>query len=258
MRRRRFITLLGGVAAWPVAANGQQAALPVIGFLNSQSPDGFTDRLRGFRQGLKEAGYVEGETVAIVYRWAENQLNRLPELAADLVHRQVTVIVSGGGVPPALAAKGATTTIPIVFVANEDPVRLGLVTSLARPGGNLTGINFFTGELGAKQFGLLRELVPGAVRIGVLVNQQILKPGRRRLRWRRLHAPWGYKSKTSKPAPGAKSLRLLQRSRASDLTRSSSALTPISAPGECKLQTWRRAMRSPHCTTHATFPKPAV
>ena len=179
MRRREFITLLGAVAApvvWPLRLNAQQRAMPVIGFLNSQSPDGFTDRLRGFRQGLKEVGYVEGETVAIEYRWAENQLNRLPELAADLVRRQVAVIVSGGGHPPALAAKAATTTIPIVFVVAEDPVRLGLVASLARPGGNVTGINFFSGELGGKQFGLLREVVPGAVRIGVLVNPANPRP----------------------------------------------------------------------------------
>jgi ABC-type uncharacterized transport system substrate-binding protein len=179
VRRREFITLLGAVAApvvWPLRLNAQQRAMPVIGFLNTQSPDGFTDRLRGFRQGLKEVGYVEGETVAIEYRWAENQLNRLPELAVDLVRRQVAVIVSGGGNLPALAAKAATTTIPIVFVVAEDPVRLGLVASLARPGGNLTGINFFSGELGAKQFGLLRELVPGAVRIGVLVNPANPRP----------------------------------------------------------------------------------
>jgi ABC-type uncharacterized transport system substrate-binding protein len=179
MKRREFITLLGAVAApvvWPLRLNAQQRAMPVIGFLNTQSPDGFTDRLRGFRQGLKEVGYVEGETVAIEYRWAENQLIRLPELAADLVRRQVAVIVSGGGHTPALAAKAATTTIPIVFVVAEDPVRLGLVASLARPGGNLTGINFFSGELGAKQFGLLRELVPGAVRMGVLVNPANPRP----------------------------------------------------------------------------------
>jgi ABC-type uncharacterized transport system substrate-binding protein len=169
--RRAFISLLGGAtAAWPLAAHAQQRAMPVIGFLNSQSSDGFTDHLRGFRQGLKEAGYVEGETVAIEYRWAENQFNRLPELAADLVRRQAALIVSGGGSPPALAAKAATTTIPIVFVVAEDPVRLGLVASLARPRANLTGINFFSGELVAKRLELLRVLVPAATRIAVLVN----------------------------------------------------------------------------------------
>ena len=171
IQRRQFISLLGGAAAaWPVAARAQQRAMPVIGFLNSQSSDGFTDYLRGFRQGLKEAGYVEGETVAIEYRWAENQFNRLPELAADLVRRQAAVIVSGGGSPPALAAKAATTNIPIVFVVAEDPVRLGLVASLARPRANLTGINFFSGELVAKRLELLRVLVPAATRIAVLVN----------------------------------------------------------------------------------------
>jgi putative tryptophan/tyrosine transport system substrate-binding protein len=170
MRRREFIKLLGGVVAWPLAAHGQQRAMPVVGFLNSQSPDGLADRLRGFRGGLKDAGYVEGETVTIEYRWAYNELDRLPALAADLVRRQVAVIVAGGGSSPAVAAKAATATIPIVFAAPEDPVRLGLVASLGRPGDNATGVNFFTGELVAKQFGLLRELLPGAVRIAVLIN----------------------------------------------------------------------------------------
>ena len=144
--------------------------MPVIGFLNSQTPDVIADRLRGFRQGLKETGYVEGENAAIVYRFAENQMDRLPELAADLVRRQAAVIVVTGGLAAVSAAKAATTTIPIVFNAAEDPVRLGLVASLARPGGNLTGINMIIGELAAKRLELLRTLVPGAARISVLVN----------------------------------------------------------------------------------------
>jgi ABC-type uncharacterized transport system substrate-binding protein len=197
VKRREFITLLGGVAMWPVAARAQQAGMPVIGFLHPGSPNA-VGHVVTFRQGLGEAGYIENRNVAIEFRWAEGRFDRLRELANDLAGRRVNVIVTPGSTIAALAAKAATTTIPIVFGVGDDPVKSGLVASLNKPDGNATGINLLSAEVASKRFGLLCELLPGAIRIAVLVNPASASDRRHHVKGGRR----GYaRHRTSNPRP---------------------------------------------------------
>src|SRR5436190_17653851 len=220
MKRRKFITLLGSAAsAWPLAARGQQPGLPVIGFLSGRSPSESAYALAAFHQGLKQGGYVEGQNVAIEYRWAEGQYDRLPGLVVDLLRHQVSVIAATGGIGSALAAKQATATIPIVFTSSDDPVKLGLVASLNRPGGNATGINFFISQMEGKRLGLLQELVPTAALIGVLLNPR--------------NAPFETQLKDIEEAARAlgQQIHILQASKAQDIHAAFKAVVQMRVQG---------------------------
>ena len=256
--RRELLAALGGAAvAWPYAVRAQQPTMPVIGVFHSASPEISADRLRVFRQGLKEAGYVEGENVAIEYRWAENQLGRLPELAIDLVRRRVAVIAALGSNLSALAAKEAATTIPVVFIVSEDPVRLGLVTSLARLGGNLTGINFLNAELAAKRLERM-SLCPRRFVWRCSSTRRLLRRQKSRFEtWSRPLKALACKSKSFAPAPAARSTRLSQHLGASVRTPSSSPRTDYSAADASIWCIWQPATQFLRHTAVATSPKPA-
>ena len=257
MKRREFITLIGGAAAWPVAARAQQPAMPVIGFLNPTTPEALAEPMRGLRQGLKDAGYVEGENLTIEYRWADNQAERLPAMAAELVRRRVSLIVATGGGQAPLAAKAATTALPIVFNTADDPVNLGLVASLAQPGGNVTGVSILSTELTAKRLELLHALAPNAIRIAVLIN-----PGEPAsdVALRELEAAGGaiglqtriLRTSTDREIDAAFATFVHERPDALFVAGSGLFLSR-----RVQLSLWRRSTASPRYSRGANLPKPA-
>jgi ABC transporter substrate binding protein len=241
MKRREFIAGLGGAAAWPLAARAQQPGIPVIGFVNGGSGVAFTAYVSAFRKGLSEGGYVDGQNAKVEYHWLEGQYDRLPAVMADLVRRRVAVIATPGGDTTSPAAKAATAMIPIVFGVAQDPVKLGLVASLARPGGNATGFNFFNQEVVAKRLGLLHELVPEAVRIAVLVNPANDTTTRRHCgRRRKPHASSGCKSRSSTPARATRSMQPFRPLRASASKPCSSVPTAFSPAAPFSWPSWQR------------------
>jgi putative ABC transport system substrate-binding protein len=257
MQRRDFITLVGSAVAWPLGARAQPA-MPVVGFLSIASPVPFAHIVAGLRRGLQDAGFVEGRDVAVEYRWAEGRYDRLPELAADLVHRQVAVIVTSGGDNPSLAAKAATTTIPIVFNVGSDPVKVGLVASLARPGGNATGVNIFTSELAEKRFGLLNDAIPAAASFAVLANPNFPPAMATSEKSKPRAVGWGKTLPSFMPAAKRRSTPLSRAWHSRGRGHCSSLAMRFSTAGASRLWHWPRAMPSRRSTTGANSPKPAA
>jgi putative ABC transport system substrate-binding protein len=257
MRRRELITLLGGAtAAWPIAARAQQAATPVIGFLHAGAPEANANNVRAFRKGLGETGHVEGSNLSIDFQWAYGDLAQYKELAAELVRRQVAVIVTPLGTTAALAAKAATTTIPIVFSSGTDPVQVGLVPSLKRPGGNLTGVNYMQSELGAKRLGLLHEMVPLASRFALLVNPSNSVAAEATIK--DVGTAAVAKSTSLRPPPLPRLKRPSARSRQIGWTRSLSLPIRCSLTVRCSLRCLRPAMRFRRSMVRANSSMPAA